>query len=144
MPGGVISPFWQAATITSAPQASISKRSQPRLAMQSATRSAGCPAASSACRSALTSFLTDEAVSVCTASTARTLWSRSALSRSAIRPGSTAASKPASITSTSTPICRAIAAQPRPKRPLAATSARSPGARRLAIAASQPAWPLPM
>ena len=47
-PGGVISPFWQAATITSTPQASISKRSQARQAMQSTARSAGWPAASSA------------------------------------------------------------------------------------------------
>ena len=42
-PGGVISPFWQAATMTSTPQASISKRSQARLAMQSTASSAGWP-----------------------------------------------------------------------------------------------------
>ncbi len=43
IPGGTISPFWLAATITSAPQASISNRSQPSDAMQSAINNAGCP-----------------------------------------------------------------------------------------------------
>ena len=90
------------------------------------------------------SFLTDEAVSTCTASTTRIACPRSARSRSATLSASMPARKPKSITSTSTPICRAVAAQPSPKRPVASTSARSPGASRFAIAASQPAWPLPM
>ena len=138
------SPYWQAATITSAPSASISKRSEPRLAMQSTARSAGCPAASSAARTVRTSFLTDEAVSVWTTPTMRIAPARSAASRSATRAPSTVSEKPKSITSTSTPICRAVCAQPAPKRPVTRNSALSPGARRLAIDASQAAWPLPM
>ena len=46
--------FWLAATATSTPKVSISNRSQPIEAMQSAIKSAGCPAASSAALTAST------------------------------------------------------------------------------------------
>ena len=46
MPGGVIRPFWLAATVTSAPQSSIRYSSHPKGAIQSTASSASCPATS--------------------------------------------------------------------------------------------------
>ena len=112
--------------------------------MQSTASRAGWPAASIAARSAGMSLRTDEAVSVCTVSTARIRPSRSARSRASTRAGSRGARKPKSSSSTSMFMRAAISAQPTPKRPVAIVSAVSPGASRLARAASQAAWPLPM
>jgi len=143
-PGGVISPFWLAPTSTSTPQSSIRNSSQASEAMLSTASSAGCPVASIAARTASMSFFAVEAVSTWVISTARIAWALSASSAAAIRAGSACAERPKSSISTSTPMRRALSAQPWPKRPVAATSARSPRENMLAFAASQAPWPLVM
>ena len=112
--------------------------------MQSTARSAGCRAASSAARRARTSFLTEEAVSVCTASTARIAWLSSPRRRFSTRSGSMPARK-AEVHHLDVDAHGA-----RHLRPAEAEAAGGDderllaGARMLAMAASQAAWPLPM
>ena len=127
-PGGVISPFWQAATITSTPQASISKRSQARLAMQSTTRSAGCPAASSA-RAQGRDVVADRRGGVGLHRQHRADRVRRGRRAAARRraPGRCRRGSRSRSPRPRRPSAAPSAAQPRPKRPVATTSARSPG-----------------
>jgi hypothetical protein len=90
------------------------------------------------------SVLIELAVSTCVVSTALIWCPVSARSAASTRFMSAGADLPKSSTSTSIPIARAELAQERPNCPTASTSAFSPLEKRLALAASHPAWPLPM
>ena len=143
-PGGVISPFWQPATMTSTPHASISNGSQPNEQIASTISSAGWPAASIAARIAAMSLRTEVEVSLSTVVIALIRCPVSAASAASSRAGSTGEVAPKSSSSTSAPSASAMRAQPRPKRPVTRPSSRSPGASTLTRLASQAAWPLPM
>ena len=87
-PGGIIRPFWEAATTTSIPQSRIRSGSMPREHTPSTTYSAGWSAASMAARIAARSVTAPVEVSVWTMHTLRIRWEVSAARMSATSAGS--------------------------------------------------------
>ena len=100
-PGGIIRPFWEAATTTSIPHSRILSGSVPSEHTASTTYSAGWPAASMAARTAARSVTAPVEVSVCTTHTLRMRWAVSAARMSAMSAGSVGRRRSSSVDTTS-------------------------------------------
>src|SRR6202008_5011317 len=87
-PGGSIRPFCEPPTVTSTPHSSCRYSIEPRDEMVSTINSAGCPAASIARRTSLTSVTQPVEVSLCTTHTALISRALSSRSRASIFAGS--------------------------------------------------------